>query len=106
LVAYVWRRADYPWVGNWEENYGRREKPWAGRSLTRGMEFANTPFPIGLRRAVDMGSFQGERTFRWLPARGRVEFVYDILMQWVPVKTRGVADIRRSGNGFEIKLIH
>ena len=70
MLAYVWKRADFPWIGNWEQSYGRKESPWDGKSLTRGMEFTNTPFPVSLREAVDMGRFQGEKTFRWLTAKG------------------------------------
>jgi hypothetical protein len=105
LVAYVWRRADFPWLGNWEENYGRRGAPWQGRSLTRGMEFANTPFPQGLRTAVDRGVFQGERTYRWLPARAQVTVNYAILVQAVPQGCRGVADIQPRGTGLSVDLV-
>ena len=105
LVAYVWRREDFPWVGNWEENYARLAKPWDGRSLTRGMEFANTPFPVSLRAAVSMGRFQGLPTYRWLPARGRCSLRYSILVQQVPLGCRGVADIRPQGRGFALDLV-
>jgi hypothetical protein len=105
LLAYVWKRSDFPWLGNWEENFCRTEKPWAGRSLTRGMEFANTPFPIGLRGAVDLGSFQDTPTFRWLPARGTITMNYDLLLQEVPPDCRGVADIRAKCAGFDVDLI-
>jgi hypothetical protein len=102
LVAYVWKRQDFPWVGNWEENYQRKTRPWAGQSLTRGMEFGNTPFPEGLRKAVDRGTFQGLPTFRWLPARGRVTMEYDIVMQPVDRDCGGVKDIRRLDGAFAI----
>lgn len=105
LLAYVWDRADYPWIGNWEENYARKEKPWAGKSLTRGLEFANTPFPIGLRPAVDLGTFHGQPTFRWLPARKTVETSYSIVLKPVPRNAKGVADVRRAGNGFEFDVV-
>jgi hypothetical protein len=105
LVAYVWRRADFPWVGNWEENHARRIGPWAGRSLTRGMEFANTPFPVSLRESVDRGRFHATPTFAWLPARGRVTIAYRIVVQEVPVGCRGVRDIQPKGAGFEIALL-
>jgi hypothetical protein len=97
LLAYVWRRADYPWVGNWEENYGRRQAPWHGKELTRGMEFSNTPFPLGLRHAVDLGTFHGERTYRWLPARASMTFVYYIIAQTLPAGYTGVSDIHVAG---------
>jgi hypothetical protein len=105
LVAYVWNREDYPWVGNWEENFGRKDKPWAGKSLTRGMEFANTPFPMSLRDQVDMGKFHGLPTFRWLPAKGKIVTEYDVVMAPVIGKVKGVADIQRSGLGLDIALM-
>ena len=104
LLAYVWKRADYPWLGNWEENYGRKGAPWGGRSLTRGMEFANTPFPEGLRRAVDRGAFHGRPAFRWLPARGRAAFDYRLAFAPVPPEVKGVAGIRREGRELRIDL--
>jgi hypothetical protein len=105
LVAYIWRRADFPWLGNWEENAARREAPWAGRSLTRGMEFANTPFPQSLRQAVDRARFQGQPTFRWLPARGHWTTSYSILAETVPAGCRGVGDVRAKGSGFAVDLL-
>jgi hypothetical protein len=105
MLAYVWKREDFPWVGNWEENAGRRANPWAGKSLTRGLEFSNTPFPMGLRNAVDMGEFHGMPTYRWLPALGKIEVDYDILMAAVPEKTRGVYEISQSQRGYQIDLM-
>lgn len=105
LVAYVWDRKDYPWVGNWEENYGRKARPWAGKSLTRGMEFANTPFPMPLRDQVDMGKFHGLPAYRWLPAKGSISTEYDIVMAPVVGKVKGVADIQRAGEGLDVALL-
>ena len=102
LVAYVWNRADYPWVGNWEENRARDFAPWSGRSITRGMEFANSPFPVPLREAVNMGRFQGEPTFRWLPARSSLEFRYSIIMAAVEKGCGGVRAIKPDRGGFAI----
>ena len=102
LVAYMWKRQDFPWLGNWEENYERKIKPWGGKSLTRGMEFTNTPFPEGLRKAVDRGHFHGQPTFRWLPARERLTIAYDIMVQPVERDCRGVKEIRRLDEAFEI----
>lgn len=105
MLAYVWRREDFPWVGNWEENRGRNVNPWAGKSLTRGMEFANTPFPIGLRNAVDMSEFHDMPTYRWLPAAGKVEVEYDIIMAAVPARVKGVKNISKTETGFQIDLV-
>jgi hypothetical protein len=104
LLAYVWRRADFPWVGNWEENYGRKTAPWDGRSLARGMEFANSPFPASLREQVDRGTFQGRRTYRWLPARGRIRIDYDIVLLRTPANAAGLDEIHVAGDSARVKL--
>lgn len=105
MVAYVWRRADFPWVGIWEENRDRKALPWNGRSLTRGMEFSNTPFPVGLRKAVDRGRFQGQPTYRWLPARGQLTYDYAILACPVEASCKGVATIIPTGKTFGVDLV-
>ncbi|MCX7004354.1 MAG: hypothetical protein NTV22_13925 [bacterium] len=104
LLAYVWRRADYPWIGNWEENFCRLQLPWAGKELVRGMEFANTPFPTSVRNAVDRGTFHGERTYRWLPARGTLTFEYWIVLQPVTPDCRGVRTITMNGGAPILQL--
>jgi hypothetical protein len=105
LSAYWWKRADFPWVGNWEENCGRKQPPWGGRSLTRGMEFANSPFPLGLREQVRMGRFHGLPTFGWLPARGKVTMEFAIISLPVDSDTAGVAGIVRSGRRYVLDLV-
>ena len=105
LVTYVWNRTDFPWLGNWEENRGRGTAPWNNRTLTRGMEFANSPFPLSLRDQVDLGTFQGERTYRWLPARASTEVRYAIVVRAVEESCRGVADVAPAGSGFRIQLL-
>jgi hypothetical protein len=74
--GYVWRRADFPWMGIWEENHSRVAPPWNGRTLTRGLEFGVSPFPETRRQMVDRGSLFGVPTYRWLPAKGRLEAEY------------------------------
>ena len=101
-VIYVWRRSDFPWLGNWEESYGRKSAPWGGVSLTRGMEFANTPFPIGLRRSVDLGSFHGLPTYRWLPARATLELEFTIIAARVGKDCRGVRTVTPNGSDFDV----
>lgn len=77
-VCYVWRRADFPWLGVWEENYSRQAPPWNGRTLTRGMEFGASPMPETRRRMIERGSLFGVPAFRWIPARTSVEVRYSV----------------------------
>lgn len=105
LLAYVWKRADFPWVGNWEENFGRKSAPWNGKSLTRGMEFSNTPYPIGLRQSVSLGRLFGAPTYDWLPALGTRTLDFSIIAQPVDARCKGVAAIKPVGTAFEIDLM-
>ena len=76
LAGYVWTRADFPWLGIWEENLSREHPPWNRRTLTRGMEFGASPFPESRRRMIQRGSLFGAPGYRWIPARtqARVEY--------------------------------
>jgi hypothetical protein len=64
LAGYAWKRSDFPWIGNWEENFARDETPWNGKELTRGMEFSTSPFPSGRKDAVEMKRLNKTPTFR------------------------------------------
>jgi hypothetical protein len=89
-LAYVWRRADFPWLGVWEENYSRTGAPWNGRTLTRGMEFGASPVAETRRQMVERGSLFDMPAFRWIPARTRVEVRYRALVS----RAEAVDDVR------------
>jgi len=74
--GYSWKRADFPWLGRWEENRSRTHAPWNGGAITCGLEFGVSPFPETRREMIDRGTLFGESTYRWLPARGRLEAEY------------------------------
>ena len=93
LVLYVYRRADFPWVGNWEERNSRIAAPWKGKTFCRGMEFSTTPFAIPLRDTIDNGRLFGETTYRWLPAKARVSVRFLIVLFAVPENFAGVSKV-------------
>jgi hypothetical protein len=74
--GYVWKTADFPWLGIWEENLSRVHAPWNGRAVARGMEFGVSPMPESRREMIDRGRLFGVPTYRWLPAKGRLEAEY------------------------------
>ncbi len=78
--GYIWRRADFPWLGIWEENASRTTPPWNGAGLTRGMEFGVSPFPETRRQMVDRGRLFDTPTYRWIPARSSVSVEYWMLL--------------------------
>ena len=76
LFGYVWKQADFPWLGIWEENHSRTAPPWNGQALTRGMEFGVSPMPETRRQMIDRGGMFGVPGYRWIPARGKVSVRY------------------------------
>jgi hypothetical protein len=80
VFGYVWKQADFPWLGIWEENHSRTLAPWNGRTLTRGMEFGVSPMPESRRAMVDRGTLFGVPAYRWLPAKSRLEVEYCAVM--------------------------
>ncbi len=74
--GYVWKPADFPWMGIWEENHSRTNPPWNGAALTRGMEFGVSPMPESRRQMLDRGRLFDVPTYRWVPARSRLEVEY------------------------------
>ena len=93
LVVYAFRRADFPWVGNWEERYNRTSAPWREKAFCRGLEFSTTPFAIPRRETIEQGPLFGEPTYRWLPAKSKAQVRFLILLFEVPETFRGVARV-------------
>lgn len=77
--GYLWRRADFPWMGMWEEHHSRTQPPWNGASITRGMEFGVSPFPESRREMIERSRLFDTPAFRWIPAGARVAVEYWIV---------------------------
>ena len=75
-LTYIWKQADFPWLGIWEENHSRTNPPWNGKTLTRGMEFGASPMPETRRKMIERGNLFGVPAFRWIPAKGSVHAEY------------------------------
>ena len=75
----IWKQADFPWLGIWEENHSRTAPPWNQETLARGMEFGVSPMPETRRSMIDRGRLFGVPTYRWIPARSQVVVEYWIV---------------------------
>jgi hypothetical protein len=75
-IGYCWKRADFPWIGFWEENCSRQSPPWNGETVTRGMEFGVSPMPETRRAMIERGSMFGVPAFTWVPAKRSVQVHY------------------------------
>ena len=74
--GYVWKQADFPWLGIWEENLSRDAPPWNGKTITRGMEFGVSPVPETRRQMIERGRMFGVPCYRWLAAKAQCEVEY------------------------------
>jgi hypothetical protein len=98
LVIYLFRRKDFPWVGNWVERFHQSHPPWNGKAFCRGLEFSTTPFAIPRRETVEQNRMFGETVYRWLPAKSEVTMRYSILLLRVPSDFRGVESVSVNGD--------
>jgi hypothetical protein len=93
LVLYVFRRSDFPWIGNWEERFYRTTAPWNGKTFCRGLEFSSTPFAVPRRQTITQGPLFNEATYRWLPASSELEVRFLTLLVDIPPDFQGVGQV-------------
>jgi hypothetical protein len=79
--GYAWRRADFPWLGRWEEHRARTAAPWNGETMTLGLEFGVSPLPESRQQMIERGRTFDTPGFRWIPAKTRVEVRYRAVLR-------------------------
>lgn len=103
LLLYVFRRTDFPWVGNWEERFYHKNLPWAGKTFCRGVEFSSTPFAIPKRETISRGPLFEETTYRWLSAHSQINVRFLALLVEIPQDFLGIARISVGNNTVRIE---
>jgi hypothetical protein len=93
LIAYCFKRSDFPWVAIWEENMGIAAPPWKQRTRARGLEFSTTPLPVLRRDAFLSGQLFGEPTLTCVPAMSQKTVHYVALLKTIPKDFGKVRDI-------------
>jgi hypothetical protein len=86
LFGYVFRRQDYPWVMSWMNFTGDNH-------AARGMEFSSQTFDISHRETVAMSPLFGTPTYRWLPAKAKIETRFLIFYTRVPDEFTRIDDV-------------
>ena len=87
VIGYLFRREEYPWLQYWG-NYPPNGK------LARGLEFGTQPYDVPRREAIGTGSLFGTPTYRWLPAKSKIESRFLVFYAAVPAAFRKVDDVR------------
>jgi hypothetical protein len=94
LVAYLFRRTDFPWVTLWEENEAIEAVPWCKKTIALGVEFGTTPLPVPRRENFLVGGpLFGTPTITYIPALGVKTVRYIALLAKVPKTFERIADI-------------
>ena len=95
MIGYVFRRADYPWLQYWG-NYPANEK------MARGMEFGTQPYDVPRREAIGMGMMFDTPTYRWLPAKSKIQTRFLMFYTKIPDGFRKVDDVTMEGGAIVI----
>jgi hypothetical protein len=93
LIAYCFRREDFPWLAIWEENRGIAAPPWNGKTQARGLEFSTTPLPLLRRDSFLFGRLFGEPTLTCVPALASRTVRYLMLLARIPEGFEALTDI-------------
>jgi hypothetical protein len=98
LIAYCFKRRDFPWVAIWEENLGIAAPPWKQRARARGLEFSTTPLPVLRKDTFLSGRLFDEPTLTYVPAMGHKTVHYLAVLAKVPKDFGNVTDIDLADN--------
>ncbi|MEN9637792.1 MAG: hypothetical protein RL077_6196 [Verrucomicrobiota bacterium] len=79
-IGYLLPTPQNPWVGDWMENQRSLTLPWNGQVIARGIEFGNSPYAEGLRKAIARASIDGTPTYGWIRARETLKNEYRIFL--------------------------
>ncbi len=90
IIGYLFRRADYPWLQYWG-HYPASEK------MARGMEFSTQPYDVPRREAITTGAMFDTPTYRWLPAKSKIQTRFLVFYAPVPQGFHKVDDITLAG---------
>ena len=96
LFGYVFRREDYPWMMNWMNYTGDNR-------AARGTEFSTQPFDVSHRETVDEHEMFGTPTYKWLPAKSRIQSKFLFFYTKVPSGFAEVIDVMLEDGQLKIK---
>ena len=95
LFGYVFRRQDYPWLMSWMNYTGDAR-------AARGMEFSTQPFDVSHQETVAMNPLFGTPTFRWLPAKSKLQTRFLMFYARVPDGFSRIDDVVLEGGNLTI----
>lgn len=102
IAGYFFERKNFPWVALWEENCARTYPPWNGKTRVRGVEFGNTPMPLGLAYAQRTGTMFETPVLTAIGPRASMTIRYQMFLAPVPPAWNTIEDVGEDGNNLVI----
>ena len=96
IFGYVFKREEYPWLQHWG-NYPANQK------MARGMEFGTQPYDVPRREAVSAATMFDTPTYRWLPAKSKIETRFLLFYARVPEGFEKVDEVRLENGQLRIE---
>lgn len=106
VIGYLFPTAQNPWLADWQENRSNQTLPWNGQAVARGLEFGNSPFAEGLRKAVDRAQLFGIPSYQWIGARQKLKNQFTVFLEEIPEGFSGVANARLQRGAIELTVRH
>ena len=95
LFGYVFRRRIIPWLMSWMNYTGDAR-------AARGMEFSTQPFDVSHQETVAMSPLFGTPTFRWLPAKAKLQTRFLMFYARVPEGFSRIDDVVLEGGNLTV----
>lgn len=95
IFGYVFRREEFPWIMSWMNYTGDAR-------AARGFEFSTQPFDISHRETVDAHEMFGTPTYKWLPAKAKLQGSFLLFYSKAPEGFESVADLKLEGGQIRI----
>ena len=96
VLGYVFKREEYPWIQHWG-NYPANQK------MARGLEFGTQPYDVPRREAITLATMFDTPTYRWLPAKSKIESRFLLFYARVPEGFTKVDDVRLENGQIRIE---
>lgn len=87
VYGYIINSNEYPWVQRWANYPGTNQ-------VVHGMEFATQPYDVPRKESIGTGSLFGTPTYRWLPAKSKIESHFLLFYARLPEGFQKVDDVR------------
>lgn len=96
ITGFSFDRDRFPWITLWEENRARQYAPWNGKTRVRGVEFGNSPMPLGLDQARAAGTLLGTPVLTTVGGGQGIATEYQLFLSAVPTHWTQIKDVRQS----------